>query len=48
MSDEIKEFEFVLHFLIDGKDKKDALKEFVKIFGLSILDNCDEYEVIES
>lgn len=43
MSD--NEFEIVLHFLIDAKNEKEAKEEFVQAFGLTIIDNCDLFEI---
>lgn len=42
---EEKEFEIVLHFLIDAKNEKEAKKDFINAFGLSIIDNCDHFEI---
>jgi hypothetical protein len=47
MSEELKVFEYVLHFVIEADSKEESLKEFVNAFGLAILDNCDAYEVHE-
>ena len=41
------QFEIVLHFLIEAENEKEAKKEFVQAFGLSIIDNCDDFEIFE-
>lgn len=42
---EIKTYEIVIHFLIEAKNREDALIQFNEEFGSNIINDCNEYVV---
>jgi len=45
MSEEIYEFEVVLHFLIEAKSEREAMEEFKEIYGSKIVEESDDIEI---